>query len=198
MIVHLNGWPGVGKKTIGRVLAGMLSARFIHNHLLHDVAITCAGFNGADRWPLYEAVRAAAYGALERRPASEPFVMTNGLCVNTPRERTAWGHIVDLAIARNVPLIPVVLDADDNELVRRVTSTGRVGNKLSDGVVLRDMLKSDVLQRPAVSELIELDVTRLSAEEAAAEIAARVRVLGTLAPATPRHLEMRSLSANRT
>ncbi|WP_284388078.1 hypothetical protein [Devosia yakushimensis] len=39
MIIHLNGWPGVGKLTIGRLLAADLGARFIHNHLLHDVAI---------------------------------------------------------------------------------------------------------------------------------------------------------------
>src|SRR6202011_2120341 len=34
MIVHLNGWPGAGKKTIGEALSMLLGARFIHNHLL--------------------------------------------------------------------------------------------------------------------------------------------------------------------
>ena len=38
MIIHLNGWPGAGKKTIGEAL----SARFIPNHLLRDVALVCA------------------------------------------------------------------------------------------------------------------------------------------------------------
>ena len=93
MIIHINGWPGVGKKTVGEVLAKMLGARFIHNHVLHDVAIACSGLHGHERWDLYEIVRAAAYAALARRPPSEIFVMTNALCKNSPREQAAWVHV---------------------------------------------------------------------------------------------------------
>src|SRR5687768_3965196 len=107
MIVHLNGWPGAGKKTIGAVLSRKLNARFIHNHLLHDVAIACAGRDGPDRWQLYEVFRSAAYAALARRPRSEVFVFTNALCEDAPREQEAWRHVVDLAMTRNVPLVPV-------------------------------------------------------------------------------------------
>ncbi len=39
--------------TIGRVVAAALSARLIHNHLLHDVAIGIAGLDDPERWPLY-------------------------------------------------------------------------------------------------------------------------------------------------
>jgi hypothetical protein len=60
MIVYLKGW----QKTIGVAPANNPSARFIHNHLLHDVAIVCAGFDSADRWIVQEEVRAAAYAAL--------------------------------------------------------------------------------------------------------------------------------------
>ena len=56
MIVHLNGSPGSGKKTIRVALANNPSARFIHNHLLHDVTIVCAGFDSPDRWIAYEEV----------------------------------------------------------------------------------------------------------------------------------------------
>ena len=33
-----------------------LQARFVHNHLLHDVAIVCAGFGSPQRWTVYEKV----------------------------------------------------------------------------------------------------------------------------------------------
>lgn len=90
MIVHLNGWQGAGKKTIGEVIAAKLRTRFFHNHLLHDVAIACAGIGSPEKWPLYETVRSAACAALTRRPQGETFVMTSALCINTPREEAAW------------------------------------------------------------------------------------------------------------
>jgi hypothetical protein len=177
MIIHLNGWPGVGKLTIGGALAHRLGARLIDNHLLHDVAIRCAGLRDPDRWPLYESVRSAAYAVLARRPASEVFVMTNGLCIGHERELKAWNYIVDLAINRNVPLVPIVLSADIHENVRRVESAERfIRKKLRDGAFLRELVRSDELQRPDVPELIELDVTRLSAEEAVERIIAEIAI----------------------
>src|SRR5690348_17148573 len=123
MIIHLNGWPGVGKQSIGRVVASQLNARFIHNHVLHDVAIACTGVRDPARWPLYEQVRSAAYEALRQRPADEVFVMTNALCTNSEREMQAWRHVVDLAMHRQVPLIPVVLEIEQHENERRLQSS---------------------------------------------------------------------------
>jgi len=112
MIIHLNGWPGVGKRTVAAVLAARLGARLIDNHLLHDVAIRCAGVDDPARWPLYETVRAAAYQVLADRPRAETIVMTNALCAGAVREREAWRQVVALAEARAAPLVPVVLEAD--------------------------------------------------------------------------------------
>jgi gluconate kinase len=184
MIVHLNGWPGVGKKTIGAILAQRLGARFIHNHTLHDVAIACAGIGDPERWPLYEKVRAAAYTALAERPTGEHFVMTNALCTHAPREIEAWRHVVNLAMRRGVPLIPVVLEADPAENLRRVQTAERQGAKLSDPTVLQSLFHEDSIQKPAVPELLVLDVTSLSPEEAAARIEAHLAGLSPL-PAGP-------------
>jgi gluconate kinase len=170
IIAHLNGWPGVGKLTIGRIVAERLRARLIHNHLLHDVAIACTGLNDPERWPLYEAVREAAYRALAQRPASESIVMTNALCVNSERERRAWNQVVDLAIDRRAPLVPVVLEAVFEENARRLQSAERVGRKLIDPEKLREFMVSDRIQYPDVPELLTLDVTALSTEQAAARI----------------------------
>jgi hypothetical protein len=140
LIIHLNGWPGVGKRTIGMVVADRLGARFIHNHLLHDVAICCAGYEGAHRWALYERVRAAAYEILALQPTTETFVMTNALCRDTPREDLAWSHVVNLAIQRGVPLVPVVLEALPEENKRRVQSENRIASgKLTDAAALESM-----------------------------------------------------------
>ena len=136
MIVHLNGWPGVGKLTVATILADRLGARLIDNHLLHDVAIRCAGIDDPARWPLYEAVRAAAYQVLAERPRSEILVMTNALCAGAPRECEAWRHVVDLAEARAAPLVLVLLERLENPLI--VTSVPRVDVQLDRRLALSD------------------------------------------------------------
>lgn len=194
MIIHLNGWPGVGKLTIGRLLATDLGARLIHNHLLHDVAIGCTSINDPARWPLYEAVRSAAYQTLAERPANETFVMTNALCAGAPREREAWNHVVDLAIARNVPLIPIVLVADIEENARRVQQADRIGRKLADSQVLKQAMATDCIQEPDVAELLVLDVTRLEPDAAAAAIRQHLTTLDAsgLEPAGIGHRQFRN------
>ncbi|MGF6227644.1 putative kinase [Inquilinus ginsengisoli] len=189
MIVHLNGWPGVGKLTVARLLAPRLQARLIDNHLLHDVAIRCAGIDDPARWPLYETVRAAAYQVLADRPRSETFVMTNALCIGSPREREAWRQVVALAETRAVPLVPVVLEADDTVLCSRVQRLERQGRKLTDPNVLAAMIRSDRLLKPDVPERLDLDTTRLAAADAAVAIEAHLlAVRDRLAPADSRHL----------
>jgi hypothetical protein len=191
MIIHINGWPGVGKKTIGEALSNKLGACFIHNHLLHDVAIVCAGFDSELRWDLYETVRSAAYKALEHRPPSETFVMTNALCNDSPREELAWRRVVELAIKRHVSLVPVVLEANAEENVRRLQSPERVGRKMTDAAELRRWFQRHSIQRPAGSELIVVDVSSLSSEQAAQTRVARLDPLRPmLKPATLQHLKM--------
>ena len=191
MIVHLNGWPGAGKMTIGTLLADRIGARFVHNHLLHDVAIACAGMDDPDRWPLYESIRSAAYAALASRPQSEAFVMTNALCKAAPREREAWRHVVELAMTRRAALVPVVLALSVEENCRRLQSAGRVGKKMTDPADLREFVASDEIQRPDVPELLVLDVSALSAEQAADRICEHLSgIRKTLIPATEGHLRL--------
>jgi broad-specificity NMP kinase len=188
MIIHLNGWPGVGKKTIGRIVAVRLGARFIHNHLLHDVAIACHGLKDPARWTLYEQVRWAVYAGLRARPREENFVMTNALCTNSDREREAWNHVVDLAVDREVPLIPIVLEAESAENERRLQDSERAGRKMTDPRLLREFMAADKIQMPDVPELLVLDVTQLSPDKAAEAILQHVlalRIAGKLHAASP-------------
>lgn len=188
MIVHINGWPGVGKYTIGKVLSEKLGARFIHNHLLHDVSFACAGRGDDNRWPLYEKIRSAAYDVLARRPSDEVFVMTNALCYGVIREIEAWSKVVDLAISRSALLIPVILRADTETIARRISSDNRLDMKLKDPVYLREMVSKHTLQVPDVPETIEVDVSDASTEEAADKIFLLIQETAKIAkPASARH-----------
>lgn len=192
MIVHVNGWTGAGKQTVCRLLADQLGARFIHNHTLHDIAIACAGFDDPDRWPLYETVRAAAYSVLANRRISENFVMTNSLCKGSARECDAWTKIVDLAILRRVPLVPIVIVLDVEENCRRLQSTERVGRKLTDPSELKRYLGEDELLLPDVPELLVLDVTDLTANQASSRISMHLDTIrSSVRPASTAHLVLR-------
>lgn len=192
MIVHINGWPGVGKNTIGKIVSQQLNARFIHNHVLHDVALACAGYGDADRWPLYEQVRSAAYDVLKRRPKTEIFVMTNALCTGEAKEIAAWSRVVELAIDRSAMLIPIVLTADVDELSKRVASAERLDSKLKDPSALRQMIQEHKLQVPAVTETQEFDIGKLSANDAAAAVVAYVnKISEECEPASTNHLEFK-------
>lgn len=117
--------------------------------------------------------------------------MTNALCVDSPREEEAWRHVVALAISRNVPLVPVIFDADPEEIARRVASVERMRRKLSDAKALLEMMSQARLQRPLVPERIDLDVTTSMPSEAALLIAARLEALSeNLMPATMLHISM--------
>lgn len=195
MIIHLNGWPGVGKQTVGSLLARKLEARFIHNHLLHDIAIICAGSNVESRWTLYESIRSAAYSAFAKQSLPENYAMTNALCKNAPREQMAWRHVVELAMARKTALIPVVLEAAEHELFQRLQSPDRTGRKPSNPAELRGYMKLDAIQKPDVPELLVLDVTEVRPEEAALKIVDFVAtVKPSLRPASQRHLQMKNTS----
>lgn len=170
MIIHINGWPGVGKSTIGGILSEQIGARFIHNHVLHDVSLVCAGIGDEDRWPLYEKIRSAAYDVLERRPSDEIFVMTNALCKTADREVKAWNHVVSLAIHRKVPLVPIILTASAEELAKRIVDPNRLQTKLKNPLALIEMVSKHALQVPNVMETLVLDVGNWSAQESAAEI----------------------------
>ena len=188
MIVHINGWPGVGKYTIGRNLSKKLGARFIHNHLLHDVALACTGLDDENRWRLYEKIRKAAYEVLAKRPSSEVFVMTNALCYEVAREVEAWRQVVDLAISRSARLFPVILRADTETIVRRISSISRSDMKLTDPGALREMVLKHSLQVPEIAETIELDVSDFSIEAAADEILSRLNIAEKKAkPASAQH-----------
>jgi gluconate kinase len=191
VIIHLNGWPGTGKQTIGRALAARIGARLIHNHLLHDVAIVCCGRTTPERWELYEKIREPVYEYLRTIPSSETLVMTNALCNGSAREVTAWAHVVELAINRDAPLIPVILQVELSENIHRLRSPERT-NKLMDPTVLESYRSTDSIQQPDVPELLLLEATALSPEQAATQIVQHVEnVRKWVLPATEKHLSLR-------
>lgn len=129
MIVHLNGWPGAGKLTVGRELARLLNARLVDNHTLHNVALATCDIHSEERWQVYHAVRDIAYARLRELPLDEAIVLTNALTREAPREIEAWATVKKLALDREDSLFAITLDCSLEENLRRVQSEDRVDNR---------------------------------------------------------------------
>ena len=175
MIVELNGLAGVGKLTIGRTLARSLDARLLDNHTIYDPAFATTSFRSAAFRETVRAVRAIVFDRAAALPIGTPIVLT----IAPGRDRgwgEEWQHAIrQLANARGVPLLGVHLRCAPDELARRIADPGRaVTRKLTDVAILTDGVERPVLLDHCDRRL-DLDVTALSATEAAAAILRWVR-----------------------
>lgn len=172
MILHLNGRPGSGKLTIGRVLAERLGGRLLDCHSIYNVAFALTDF-GSDlcRQTVAE-VRAVAFARILDLPQAVPVVLTDALFDNSSRGQAAWDAVLDLARKRGGPYLVVALDCEKAENERRLRGPERMGKrKPMDGTVLRPDRYTRVPITRGADRVLHLDVTRLSPEAAAARIA---------------------------
>jgi deoxyadenosine/deoxycytidine kinase len=170
-IIHINGWPGVGKLTIARLLAAQIGAKLMANHTMLNPAE--ALFSRAD--PLYRSlrrtVRQAVLDHIVRMPPDVSIVFTDALS-DDEFDRAVFDDYVALAEQRGNAMLSIVLDCEAEENARRLAASGRAElHKLVRPHVLAEMRQSYNLLRAAHVDRIDLDVTRLTAEDAAASLA---------------------------
>jgi broad-specificity NMP kinase len=173
MLVHINSWPGAGKKTIGELLASRLNAKFIHNHHLLDLVEACCDRGDPEWQPLYDTIRKATYECLAHRPTGESLVMTNAVA---KEETTVWPQICELATRRGDVLVPIVLTVNADENHKRLLDPGRTGSKLKSIQILDSLREKHELHIPLdIATTLVLDVSELSPEIAADHIEAHLQ-----------------------
>ena len=172
MIIHLNGWPGVGKLTVGRIVARELGGHLVDNHTLHNVAACLCERNTAEYWQLYYQVQEIAYARMQAMPKSAVFVMTNALTRESEREVEAWNAVRQLAADRLDTLVAVTLVCSSEENAQRVRSEERANNrKLTDPEPLRAWQSELTLITEGADYSQSIDNTNLAPQEAAGMIA---------------------------
>lgn len=170
MIIHLNGYPGVGKLTVGRILAERLNGRLLDNHAIYDVACALADFRSSSWDLLARGVRDVAFNGVEALPLDVPVVTTNA-CSDSDWGREMWQAMRDMAARRGSKFLVVSMDCSPEENARRVQAEGRGrGGKMTDPIALQDYRKSWALLETGGDALLRLDCTHLSAEASALAI----------------------------
>lgn len=167
-VIHICGFPGSGKFTIGRCLANRIGGKLLHNHLALEPASALFARTDTRHAALREKLRGAMHEAARDLAPDVPIIVTDAL-EDTPHDRMLFAPTQDLATVRGAPLRAITLALTAEENRKRLQSPMRAERHKLDSVEVLDTLRQScrLLQPPGA---LELEVTELSAAQAADEI----------------------------
>jgi chloramphenicol 3-O-phosphotransferase len=180
-IIYLFGHSGCGKLTIARAIQARMDCIVAHNHLINNVIFSLIDPDGKSKlpeavWRNVKRVRSAAFDTI--RDLAKPkrtFVLTNTLLDDDPEDAEWFQDVVQLARGRNAFFLPVRLTISAEELARRVVSPGRAEQfKEIDPVVAMKKANESQVLRPEGHNLLEMDITTMTAEDVAGSIVKRL------------------------
>lgn len=172
-VINLSGYPGVGKTTIGRLVAAGLKARLITNYAVMAPAFSLFNAGSADWWSLTEIVRCSTLLSAMSICDDTNLVFTGVVVDGQTRDLR---HLEQLSIlARrggNPGIFAVTLTADEDVRKTRMTDPAREPPKLTDWKIGQLLpyqyeLAGDDFYESAGASHLNVDTTDLSAEDSA-------------------------------
>jgi shikimate kinase len=172
MIIILNGYPGVGKLTIGRELAALLAGRLLDIHTVYNLAFALTEFKSPEFVETVEAVEAIAHKLILKLPNDVPVVLTTVLAGESAWGSAEWARLEQLGKARP-PFLVVHVHCDLDENISRIQSPQREEKRKprDPEMARRNQLEGKVLAGAKAHHLLKLDTTSMSARDAASAIA---------------------------
>jgi predicted kinase len=179
-IICLVGFPGVGKLTIARALAGIVAGTIVDNHGINDPVLRLLPTSDAAVpeavWPQVAKVRDAVLETIATlAPRESNFIFTYAGANEDQADRAAFDAYRNVATRRGARFVAVRLLCGEDELVRRIQSPERRGRKLTDPNEAIGNVRGFSPLDPDTADSLTLDVTDLSAEQAAARIVEHLR-----------------------
>jgi predicted kinase len=179
-IICLVGFPGVGKLTIARALAGVVAGTIVDNHWINDPVLRLLPMSDAAVpeavWPQVAKVRDAVLETIATlAPRESNFIFTHAGANEDQADRAAFEAYRNVATRRGARFVAVRLLCGEDELVQRIQSPERRGRKLTDPNEAIGNVRGFSPLDPRTPNSLTLDVTDLSAEQAAARIAEHLR-----------------------
>ncbi len=178
-VVHLIGYPGVGKYTIARALIDLAEQRkfdrfvLVDNHLTNNVVFSVLDVDGvrelpARVWDHVGDIRDVLYRSIEElSPPDWSFVFTNVLVQDEPRDQPVVDRLRLLASERGSRYVPIQVNCAEHEHLLRVPNADRAArHKWIDPNAVQAFLGRKRLLRASRDQL-DIDVTDLTPVEAA-------------------------------
>jgi len=175
-IICFTGYPGVGKLTTAKALCEITGATLVDNHLINNPVLSVVRGSSIvktadETWNRIRAIRDIVYDTIRNvAPKTASFVLTNFL-TDDPSNQRIFNQVQCLAKDREARFVPVILTCNEEENFRRVTSPDRAANmKIANPARLEQVMQSSKLLLIEHPNLLELDNTRLSAEQSATAV----------------------------
>lgn len=183
VILYILGFPGSGKYTIAREICGADDAfRLVDNHLINNPVFSLIPLDGHSpiperAWHNVEQIWQVVKDTLINiSPEEDSFVLTNALFESQSGDRERYEDVAEMAKARGAALVPVRLFCGLEEMARRIVSEDRaLRYKETNEAAPKRFFETDEVLRIEHENLLNLDVTDLPAERAAAQILAHAR-----------------------
>lgn len=179
--IYINGYAGVGKLSIARCLVHLLPqpAKLLDNHLLIDPVSAILDRTSSEYQPLRKSVRSTILSAI----VSSADLRNTTMIFTDQQSSDALGSSVareyeDAARRRGCQFLSFRLFCSLEENLRRATSEGRMKSgttKLTDANIIKIIRTSEDTFSFGGDDEFTLDVTELSVEAAAQQIAELVR-----------------------
>jgi AAA domain len=169
-LIFLHGLPGVGKLTVARELAVITGYKLFHNHLTVDLVTSIFEFGREPFVELREKIWLEAFAQAGKAGLS-------GLIFTFAPEATVRESFIPEAQSRveanGGEVLFVELTCSLEELEKRLTSASRRDfGKLDSLELFRELSTAGTFDNPRIPpSVLTLDITSLSADEAAEIIA---------------------------
>lgn len=170
-LVFLYGPPAVGKLTVATALAAARPFRVLHNHVTFDPVAEVLPFGTTSFWEVVHRFRIDLVGAAAREGIDLVYTF-----VFAPGDESDVDDVVHAFEGAGGAVSLVQLVAPPDELRRRVVlPSRRAHGKIADVATLDDVLaEHDVYAPIPRRDSLTIDVSAMSAEDAAAEIIERL------------------------
>jgi hypothetical protein len=172
IVIHLIGFPGVGKYTVAKEIAKRSGLILMDNQLINNPILNAVGADGKTKlptgiWEQIGKIRNAVLDTIEHiAPRHLSYVMTNAV-LNMDDDRAAYEQIVQMFQRRGSRMFPVILHCDLAEHEKRIVTDirkERFKDVNPDNPKYHSSIGLLEIDRP---DMLKIDITSLPPNRAA-------------------------------